>query len=211
MINIVNQNSKNLLIIFARDTVMGKVKTRLSQDIGEQAALDIYNYLLQQTFEITRELPVEKIVSYADGIPEKDIWDNAVYKKSLQQGNDLGERMQNAFEEGFSQGFNNISLIGSDLFDLTREDLERAFKELEHYPYVIGPATDGGYYLIGMKQEDEQIFKNKAWGTSRVFQDTVKDLCDKEVFYLEYRNDVDVVSDIKHIPHFQQYLQYKQI
>lgn len=205
------QNPKNLLIIFARPPVLGRVKTRLSKDIGEQAALDIYNYLLHHTLAVTRDLPVEKMVCYTDDIPEKDIWDNAVYKKSLQQGKDLGERMEHAFKEGFSQGFNNIILIGSDLYDLTRADLEEAFKELEHYPYVIGPATDGGYYLIGLKQPEPLIFKNKAWGTSGVFQDTVKDLCDKEVFYLEYRNDIDVVSDIKHIPDFQQYVQFKQI
>ena len=206
-----NQNPKNLLIIFARPPVLGKVKTRLAKDIGEQAALDVYNYLLQHTLEITRELPVEKMVCFTDDIPENDIWNNEVYKKSLQLGNDIGERMQNAFEEGFRQGYNNIILIGSDLYDLSQADLERAFNELEHYPYVIGPATDGGYYLIGMKASDPKIFKNKPWGTSQVFQDTVKDLCDKEVFYLEYRNDIDVVSDIKNIPHFQKYLQYKQI
>ena len=205
------QNPQNLLIIFARPPVLGKVKTRLAQNIGEQAALDIYNYLLQHTLDITRELPVEKIVCYAGEIPENDIWDNTVYKKSLQHGNDLGERMQHAFEDGFKQGYNNIILIGSDLFDLSKPDLENAFSELEHYPYVIGPANDGGYYLIGMKEADEQIFKNKTWGSSRVFQDTVKDLCDKEVFYLEYRNDIDVVSDIKHIPDFQQFLQHKQL
>ena len=202
-----NQNPKNLLIIFAREPVLGKVKTRLAKDIGEHAALDIYNYLLQHIFEITCELPVVKMVSYADDIPEIDIWDNNVYQKSLQQGNDLGEKMHNSFEKGFSQGFSNIILIGSDLYDLSQGDLEEAFRALENYPYVIGPAIDGGYYLIGMKQADEQIFKNKPWGTSRVFQDTVKDLCEKEIYYLGYRNDIDVVSDIKHIPDFQKYLQ----
>lgn len=206
-----NKNNQNLLIIFTRPPQLGKVKTRLANDIGEQAALDIYNFLLQHTLNITREMQVEKMVFYAGEIPENDIWDNSVYKKKLQQGEDLGERMQLAFEEGFRLGYSNIILIGSDLYDLSQPDLEKAFHELEGHQYVIGPAQDGGYYLIGMKQPDAAIFSNKTWGTSTVFQDTLKDLRGKEISYLEYRNDIDVYSDIENIKELQQFLQPKKI
>lgn len=205
------QKARNLLIIFTRPPKLGKVKTRLANDVGEQAALDIYNFLLQHTFSISRELQVEKMVYYAGEIPEIDIWDNSVYKKKLQQGKDLGERMHRAFEEGFSLGFRNIILIGSDLYDLTHCDLEKAFSQLEKHEYVIGPAQDGGYYLIGMKQPNAEVFSNKIWGTSSVFQETLKDLRGKKISYLEYRNDIDVYSDIENIKEFQQFLQPKKI
>ncbi len=205
------QKTQNLLIIFTRPPQLGKVKTRLAKDIGDQAALDVYNFLLQHTLSITRELEVEKMVFYAGEVPKNDIWDNAIYNKKLQQGKDLGARMQHAFEEGFRLGFSNVILIGSDLYDLSQPDIEKAFTELENHEYVIGPAQDGGYYLIGMKQPDSVIFSNKSWGTSTVFQETLKDLRGKEISYLEYRNDIDVVSDIKNIKDFQQFLQLKKI
>src|SRR5690606_8930606 len=105
-------------MIFTRPPVLGKVKTRLAADIGEEAALKIYNFLLEHTVSVTRDLAVVKQVFYSEEISPDDIWDNDVYEKKLQCGNVLWERMQNAFDDGFSNGFENIIIIGSDLFDL---------------------------------------------------------------------------------------------
>ena len=107
---------KDLLMIFTRPPVLGKVKTRLAADIGDEAALNIYNFLLKHTVSVTQDLEVVEQVYYSEEIIENDIWDNDHYEKKLQRGNDLGERMQNAFEHGFSNGFENIIIIGSDLF-----------------------------------------------------------------------------------------------
>src|SRR5690606_13933455 len=117
--------------------------------------------------------------------------------------------MQNAFEHGFSNGFENIIIIGSDLFDLCREDLEKAFGLLQDHDFVIGPAEDVGYYLLGMKRMLPQLFRNKDWGTSAVFKETVEDLREVNVAYLEYRNDIDVYDDIKGKKGFQQFLKVK--
>lgn len=206
---ILKTTSKDLLIIFARTPVKGKVKTRLAKDIGDEAAFNIYNFLLEHTSAVTRGLPVDKEVFYSDEIQLNDIWDNTIFRKKIQKGEDLGERMESAFSEGFRNGYKNIIIIGSDLYDISREDLENAFVRLKDHKYIIGPAEDGGYYLLGMKASNPTIFQNKKWGTSMVFSDTIKDLRGKDIIYLEYRNDVDVLGDIKDHKDFQQFLKEK--
>ena len=186
---------------------MGKVKTRLAADIGERAAFEINNFLLKHTAAVTKDLPVVKEVHYSEEIGEDDFWEEEFFQKKNQHGEDLGERMKNAFEAGFRNGYKNIIIIGSDLYDLCKEDLENAFQQLKDHQYVIGPAEDGGYYLLGMKAMNREIFQNKSWGSSTVFQETIKDLNGKKIAFLEYRNDIDVYEDIKNNKDFQQFLQ----
>ena len=199
-------NSKELLIIFTRNPVLGKCKTRLAAKVGNQVALDIYKFLLNHTASITKELRVHKQVYYSDEIWEDDIWDNLIFDKHLQQGADLGERMSNAFLHGFEQGFEKIIIIGSDMFDLSKNDLEDAFSALDHHDYVIGPAHDGGYYLLGMKSHTVTVFQNKDWGKDSVFKETMLNLKNKKVFQLETRNDIDRFEDLKNNKAFEPYL-----
>ena len=194
-----------LLIIFTRNPELGKVKTRLAKDVGDIAAFKIYNFLLEHTVSVTRNLAVSKEVYYSEAIAENDIWKSEIYAKKLQQGKGLGERMKNAFKEGFNNGYKNIIIIGSDLYDLQREDLEKAFELLKEKDAVIGPATDGGYYLLGMNQLFPEVFEEKEWGTSSVLEDTLKDLKEKNIGLIEARNDVDYYSDIKDHKDFQQF------
>ena len=194
--------SKNLLLIFTRNPEFGKVKTRLARDIGHQAALDIYKFLLAHTAKICTPLDTEKAVYYSEEIPNNDLWNATVFQKKKQIGEDLGERMQNAFSEGFNLGYSKIIIIGSDLYDIETKDLEQAFKVLNNHEIVIGPAEDGGYYLLGMKQLHPKLFKNKNWGTATVLQDTINELKKSNYKLLEKRNDVDLYSDIKDHPAF---------
>ena len=145
---------------------------------------------------ITKDIKTEKRVYYSDRIDLNDHWNEPVYSKRLQKGLDLGDRMQNAFLEGFQDGFTNIVLIGSDLYDLSQSDLENAFEELRKKDLVIGPANDGGYYLIGMKNNNPGIFENKKWGSSAVLKDTLDDLKGKSVSLLAEKNDVDHYEDL---------------
>jgi len=110
--------------------------------------------------------------------------------------------MQNAFAEGFHLGYSKIIIIGSDLYDIETKDLEQAFNVLNNHEIVIGPAEDGGYYLLGMKQLHPKLFKNKNWGTATVLQDTINELKKSNYKLLEKRNDVDLYSDIKDHPAF---------
>ena len=192
-------SSEELLLIFTRNPLLGKVKTRLASGIGDKAALDVYTYLLKHTAEITQILQVEKWICYSEKIPQKDIWNKENFRKKLQQGSDLGERMEQAFSEAFEKGYNKVVIIGSDLFDIKKEDLKRAFLTLDDHDYVLGPAQDGGYYLLGMTKKTPKLFSKKDWSTERVLEQTLEDLKQEKVKLLPVRNDIDTFEDMK--PH----------
>lgn len=203
-------NSKKLLLIFTRNPELGKVKKRLAAGIGVKSALEVYNYLLQHTLEITKNLPVEKWVCYSEEIPEEDIWPTGAFRKKLQQGKELGERMEKAFSEAFEAGYKKVVIIGSDLFDLREEDLKMAFLVLNDHDYVLGPAQDGGYYLLGMKKETPQLFYNKDWSTNKVFKQTLNDLKQEKVKLLPVRNDIDTFEDMQPHPELMRLIDDKQ-
>lgn len=200
-----NPKTKDLLIIFTRNPELGKVKTRLAKEVGDQSALEIYEFLLEHTVLVTRDLEVHKEVWFSEKIEKDHLWDTLVYSKKIQQGKDLGARMQQAFEEGFENGFRNIILIGSDLYDLETKDLENAFSILKNKEFVIGPAADGGYYLLGMRTAEPKIFQNKHWGTSSVLRETLNDLKGKNIALTDLRNDVDLFEDIQDHVAFQKF------
>jgi rSAM/selenodomain-associated transferase 1 len=200
------ENKDRLLLIFTRNPKLGKCKTRLAETIGDQAALDIYMILLRHTVEITKDLNCSKEVHYSEEVSENDLWDKGNYAKQLQEGNDLGERMYNAFKSGFQKGYKKIIIIGSDIYDLNSETIDEAFAEMENVDFVIGPAADGGYYLIGMKTLSNDIFLNKNWGTETVLEDTLNNLNHKKVKLLQIKNDIDVYEDLKDIDIFQSFV-----
>lgn len=200
------ENKESLLIIFTRNPELGKCKTRLAAAIGDQAALDVYLILLKHTAQITKDLNCTKEVYYSEEICENDFWDKDHYAKQLQKGKDLGERMYNAIKSGFQKGYKKVILIGSDIYDLNKETIEEAFREMEIADIVIGPAADGGYYLIGMKKLNKELFLNKKWGTETVLEDTLNNLSHKRVKLLQIKNDIDVFEDLKDIDVFQSFV-----
>lgn len=198
LLNLEFLNSQNLIIIFTRNPELGKVKTRLAKTIGNESALKVYKFLLQHTEKTIRNLNADKVVYYSVAIRENDIWDNSIYQKQLQKGNNLGERMCNAFKDGFKKGYKNIVIVGSDLLDLKPSHINSAFQKLQKNNVVIGPAKDGGYYLLGMKKLHKSIFQNKKWGTETVRKDTLNDLKNESLTLLEMLNDIDTFDDMKH-------------
>lgn len=200
-------STKNLLILFTRNPELGKVKSRLAKDIGEEKALDIYIELLAHTKKISENIPVSKWVFYSEEIPENDIWTSEKFQKKIQQGADLGEKMANAFQEGFAAGYQKIIIIGSDIYDLQEKHLTLAFEKLLVSDTVLGPAEDGGYYLLGMKSFIKSVFENKNWGTETVLKDTIRDLENNySTSFLETLNDIDVISDIKSDSYLAKYI-----
>lgn len=197
------KNKRRLLIIFARNPVKGSVKTRLAVHIGAEAALEIYLQLLKHVGEVTKEIQAAKEVHFSEAIPLAGPWND--YKRKLQKGVGLGERMEQAFKEGFLKGYRQIVLIGSDLPELTREDLKQAFEALDTNEYVLGPATDGGYYLIGMKSLNSELFRQITWGSSTVLRQTIEKIKNKPLSLLEKRRDLDTYEDLLGFPQFQQY------
>ena len=194
------KKSKNLLLIFTRNPELGKAKTRLAKTVGDETALEIYKFLLERTRDISSKVNADKAVYYSVKIRENDIWNPDIYQKYQQFGDDLGIRMLNAFKNGFEAGYEKVMIIGSDLYDLSEKNIEKAFVALNTNDVVIGPAEDGGYYLLGMNALQENVFKNKKWGTASVRKDTLKDLSDKKVKVLAFKNDIDIYEDILDIP-----------
>lgn len=190
---------KQALLIFVKNPVYGKVKTRLAVTVGNDMALRIYQNLLKYTYTITRNLPVNKTVYYSAVIDTGDCWDMGIYEKKIQHGNDLGARMGKAFEDSFNQGYNEVILIGSDCVELSEEDIINAYAQLKSYDVVIGPATDGGYYLMGLKNTHTELFNNIIWSTNTVLSATLN-ICAAEkmtVYLLPELSDIDEEKDIK--------------
>lgn len=196
-------NSKNLIITFTRNPELGKCKTRLAKTVGNKAALRVYTYLLQHTEKVIKQVNADKAVYYSEKIMVNDLWDATVFQKHHQVGQDLGERMLKAFETGFNTGYEKIVIVGSDLFHLQPNHINEAFHGLVDNDVVIGPAADGGYYLLGMKTLHSSIFKNKNWGTDSVFKDTVVNLKQNKIQLLETLNDIDLYEDLEYIEPLQ--------
>ncbi len=185
------------LIIFVRNPVLGQIKTRLAVTMGNEKALAAYNFLLAHTKIIVENTNAKKFVFYADFVNENDLWDG--YYKNIQQGDDLGERMENAFDTVMKLGFKKVCIIGSDCYELSSEILIEAFKNLDMHAVTIGPAVDGGYYLLGMQAPLKNIFDGILWSTDQVFKQT-QILIVQQDFSLQLLpilTDVDEEADIK--------------
>lgn len=188
----------DLLIILVKNPALGKAKTRLAATIGDNKALDIYKLLLQKTREETANLNADKIVYYSDFIDKNDLWTNEVFDKALQNSGDLGLRIQTAFENAFNNGYQRVCIIGSDCYDLTDQHLKSAFDALHNNDGVIGPAVDGGYYLLGMSTYTPDLFRGKNWSTDTVATDTINDFQANSMPYhtLPTLNDIDTEADL---------------
>ncbi|MBL6955819.1 MAG: TIGR04282 family arsenosugar biosynthesis glycosyltransferase [Chlorobium phaeobacteroides] len=188
-----------LLIIFTRNPEPGKVKTRLAAATGDAFALALYNRMRGITLKAALESGAELAVFYSDYLPENDCFLAPGIQAFLQEGDDLGSRMLHAFDKGFTEGYRRIALIGTDCPELTGETLRKAFALLNRHGAVIGPATDGGYYLIGMRDLLPDLFINREWSTSRVCNDALNILKQHGVdcALLQELSDIDTVEDLE--------------
>jgi len=185
-----------LLMIFVRNPIIGTVKTRLASKIGNKLALKVYNELTSYTASICEKIKTKKKVYYSKEIIFNDSWSGLVFQKQLQCEGDLGQRMKTAFDEAFDEGYKKVIIIGSDVYSLSELIIQQAFHELNYHDVVIGPALDGGYYLLGLKMNYPQIFNNKNWGTKSVLKETLNDLKSKSIFFLNPQNDIDDYDDL---------------
>lgn len=184
------------LIIFIKNPVAGKVKTRIAKSSDDATALSIYKKLLEGTHRATVLVDAHKYLYYSDFIDQEDSWNPSVYNKVIQRGVDLGEKMMDAFIEVLSC-HDKAVIIGSDCIYLTKEIIEDAFTALDHNDVVIGPAKDGGYYLLGMKQVQMDLFINMPWSSGRELEETLTRVKEKGLQFqlLETLNDIDHIED----------------
>ncbi len=185
-------------MIFVKNAELGKVKTRLASTLGDEMALKIYLSLLSHTRQIACEIKANRFLFYSDSINHEDDWKESDFQKHLQHNGHLGDRINAAFELAF-QSNDKVIIIGSDCASLNAEIVEEAFMALNHSPFVIGPAMDGGYYLIGMNKFEPSIFKNIDWSTEQVLKQTIEAIkkLDKSCYLLPELSDIDYEEDWK--------------
>ena len=189
-----------LLLVFCKNQIIGKVKSRLALKIGQKKAFLIYSELVNKTATIVNSLSSDVHVYYSDYIEENDDFKSPKIKKFIQKGNNLGDRLINALSISF-KNFSPVVIIGSDLWELEISDIEDAFRILKNKNVVIGPSTDGGYYLIGMNYLDTKIFENKNWGQESILNDTIRDIDDKiNIHLLDEKTDIDTYHDLCQFP-----------
>jgi len=190
------ETKKNALIIFIKNPEIGKVKTRLAKTVGDEKALAVYKALMEHTRKIAEALPVNRRLFYSQYINEADNWSPKKFQKELQIEADLGDKMATAFHTVFKEN-EKVVIIGSDCASLTPEIVQTAFDKLAEFPFVIGPAMDGGYYLLGMNQFTPSIFSDIEWSTETVCSTTIERInsLNKRYFLLPELSDIDYEED----------------
>lgn len=191
----------NVLILFFRYPRLGKVKTRLAEGIGAEKALELYVRLLQRTIDMAQGMSQCRLALCVE--PAQAV--RPLKKKFgkgadifAQKGKDLGPRMRQAIAAVLNRGADKAVLVGVDIPGLSKKIIAAAFSELDHRPVVLGPAADGGYYLIGMKRLIPELFSGIPWGTGVVFSRTLAILEQAEIGYslLPELHDVDSADDL---------------
>ena len=191
------RNLSNVLLIFIRNPLLGKVKTRLARTVGDEEALRIYHILIEKTRRAALGVQVERWLFYSDFIDTNDDWPEMDFQKKIQSTGDLGERMEQAFRVAFGAGAKKVVIIGSDCPELTGEMLQAAFDKLDGADFVLGPVPDGGYYLLGMKELEPAVFQGIEWSTATVRARTLEKIAaaGKSCALLPLLSDVDTAED----------------
>lgn len=188
----------NSVIVFLRNPELGKVKTRLAAEVGNEKALIVYKDMLAYTLDVVKEAGAHMHLYFSEHINDT-IGNNIISsRKTVQNGNDLGEKMNNAFCDVLNQFGGKVIIIGTDCPGINSRILLEAFDHLSNKDIVIGPAADGGYYLLGMKAAHPILFQLVEWSSSSVLQTTIN-RCDEynlEYALLDELHDVDEEKDL---------------
>jgi rSAM/selenodomain-associated transferase 1 len=192
-----------LILLFIKEPVAGRVKSRLAVSLGENAALDLYRSFVHDMLTSIEASGIPLRVCYhppgAEAAIRQWLGGNLAYQP--QEGADVGERMEHAFKQAFAEGCSRAVLVGSDIPDLPPAAFFGAIRALDDHDAVIGPAKDGGYYLIGFRADTflPDIFREIEWSTADVFSKTMQilDRSGRQVLQLPPWRDVDTIDDLK--------------
>ena len=186
------------LIIFLKAPRPGAVKTRLAEALGPNAACAAYRRLVETLIDNLAPLPrVDLCFTPVEAAAEIKPWLRPGWSAIPQVGGDLGERLHAAFTEHFATAGQSVVIIGSDCPDVTATDIKDAWRALESHDVVLGPALDGGYWLIGLRAPQPALFANIPWSTDRVFGETMARTRENglRVALLRELSDVDTAAD----------------
>jgi len=169
------RKTNHAILYFVKYPQPGKVKTRLAKTIGDQEATRLYKQLAEQSFLVLRDCPGADLIVVFDP-PEDHVkvhhWLSGADRYIPQEGSGLGERLTNSFKCAFDDGYQKVTAFGSDTLELTTTIVEQSFTALKEADVVIGPAKDGGYYLIGLSSPQPKLFEGINWSTSEVLFQT---------------------------------------
>ena len=190
--------SRNL-IIFIKNPQLGLVKTRLAKSIGDAKALQVYLLLLEKCKLETSKVDANRFLYYSEGIIKNDTWSTSNFIKKSQFEGDLGERIIHAFHEVFIDSSGPSIIIGSDCYDLDSDVIEEAFQKLKEFDLVLGPANDGGYYLLGINKMSKDIFRDIDWSTEKVLKQTLEAAQEEKMTYFLLKEliDLDTFEDLE--------------
>jgi hypothetical protein len=167
--------NESRLLVFLRAPREGQVKTRLAREIGPVAALEAYRTLLQRTLDAAADFgAVELRFTPADSLPLVEPLLRPGWTAVAQGEGDLGVRLDSAFRDAFRDGFQRVMVVGSDCPEIGPEDLSQADERLSETDVVLGPAQDGGYWLLGLRRPASFLFRDMPWSTPGVFAETVR-------------------------------------
>lgn len=199
-----------VLIVTARYPVLGEVKSRLAADIGQEAALSVYRRLLDRCAAVVSEAGVETFLFFTgtDDPATRERFSSMGCRIESQCEGDIGVRMQHAFESVWQlYPGAKLVLMGTDVPDASARIIHRAFEALDRNDAVIGPAADGGYYLVGLRSPEPAIFSGIAWSTETVRAQTLEVLHSKgkRVALVDELHDIDYLADLHASNHFPEY------
>lgn len=196
--------TSNGLIVFIKNPEVGKAKTRVAATVGDDKAMEVYLSLLRITSDVVVSVDATRHLFYSHFINEADDWDNGLYVKDIQIDGDLGAKMLDAFTKALGHS-EKVIIIGSDCPYITVDIINQAYADLDSTDVVIGPADDGGYYLLGMKTTVPEIFQNMRWSEADVRSVTESRLNELSISY----SLLPMLSDIDYWEDWQQYLSTK--
>jgi len=185
-------------LLFLRAPRLGTVKTRLAQDLGTALALAAYRLLLDHLHQQLRSVPgIQLRVTPDDAGAEVESWRYPGWTIAAQGPGDLGERLARAVQAHVDHGAPSVVIIGSDCPRVQPTDLEEAHRQLRQHDVVLGPATDGGYWLIGVRRPCPALFEAMPWGTDAVSAETLRRAHDAglAVATLRTLSDIDTAED----------------
>ncbi len=188
------------IIIMTKIPRAGNVKTRLQPFLSPEKSAEIATAFLKDAESKARKTCGKTIIAFAPR-QEKDALLNFVSAQNTfiaQSGENLGERMQTAFQFAFENGSDSVVLIGTDSPSFPAEFIEQSFKSLENSDVVLGESEDGGYYLIGLKTLRKEIFENVEWSSPETFIQTVRNIenCKLKLSFIPKWHDVDLPEDL---------------
>ncbi len=197
------RSAENCLIIFTRYPTPGQAKTRLIPALGAEGAAALHRQMAEYTVSqarLLREDAVNIDVRFAGSDrAQMQTWLGSDLGYQAQSSGDLGDRMSDAFQSAFDRGAKRVVTIGTDCPDLHHSLLTSAFQKLTTHGLVIGSATDGGYYLIGLCSMIPDLFQNINWSTSIVYQQTITiaEKLNLSIATLPVLSDVDRPEDLE--------------